>query len=68
MPALHGEASFVIIERDTRRVVCETFDRSVVDSLNTARYIAVAIGPYLASLNYPEPERFRRWSLPSRKS
>jgi len=43
-------ASWVIRERSTGRVVFETFNRSIVDRLNTTRYEAVPILAYLQSL------------------
>lgn len=44
-------ASWVIREKATGNVLFETFDKKKVDALNTARYEAVPIGEYLASLN-----------------
>lgn len=44
-------ASWVIREKATKAVVCETFNRRVVDALNTAKYEAVPIQQYLAELN-----------------
>lgn len=44
-------ASWVILEKSSRKVLFETFDRRKVDALNTARYEAVPIDQYLASLN-----------------
>lgn len=44
-------ASWIIREKDTGRVIAETFNKALVDVLNTARYEAVPIQTYLASLN-----------------
>lgn len=44
-------ASWVIRNRVTKEVVCETFNRLAVDALNTAKYEAVPIQEYLGSLN-----------------
>jgi hypothetical protein len=46
-------ASWVIRERATGRVICETFDERKVAALNVPKYEAVPIGAYLASLNKP---------------
>ncbi len=43
--------SWILRNRTTKEVVCETFDRRKVDTLNTAKYEAIPIGEYLASLN-----------------
>lgn len=44
-------ASWVVQEIATNRVLFETFDKAVVDALNTQRYQAVPILQYLQSLN-----------------
>lgn len=44
-------ASWVIREKATGKVLFETFDKKKVDALNIAKYEAVPIGEYLASLN-----------------
>jgi len=44
-------ASWVIRERSTGRVLFETFSRKVAAAINTAKYEAVPILQYLASLN-----------------
>ena len=44
-------ASWVIREKSTGRVICETFDKRKVDALNTAKYEAVPILEYLVSIN-----------------
>lgn len=46
-------ASWIIREKATGRVICETFERRTVDALNTAKYEAVPILEYLQSLNHP---------------
>jgi hypothetical protein len=43
--------SWVIREKATGRVVCETFNRKIAAAVNPARYEAVPIGEYLAALN-----------------
>jgi hypothetical protein len=43
--------SWVIREKATGRVICETYSAQAVAALNTTRYEAVPIGTYLASLN-----------------
>lgn len=47
-------ASWVIRNKETGEVIAETFNRKVVEALNTAKYEAVPIGEYLASLNRPK--------------
>lgn len=42
-------ASWVILEKESKRVICETFDKSVVARLNTAKYEAVTILDHLVS-------------------
>lgn len=50
--AAPGEtASWVIREKGTGKVIMETFDPSVVAKINTERYEAVPILPYLQELN-----------------
>lgn len=44
-------ASWVIRERETGRVICETYNPKAVAALNTARYEAIPILDYLMSLN-----------------
>lgn len=44
-------ASWVIRNKITKEVVLETFSPAIVAALNTAKYEAVPIGEYLASLN-----------------
>ena len=44
-------ASWVIRERATKTVICETFNQNVVARLNTARYEAIPILDYLVELN-----------------
>lgn len=48
-------ASWIIRNKDTREVVCETFNPQVVANLNTAKYEAVPILEYLQSLNRRPP-------------
>lgn len=44
-------ASYVIREKATGRVILETFNLRIVDTLNKEKYEAVPIQEYLASLN-----------------
>ena len=50
-------ASWVIRNRTTGAVMFETFNRKIVAALNTAKYEAVPILEYLASLNRQAGER-----------
>lgn len=50
---VRAPASWVIRERASRAVIFETFDPKKVAALNIAKYEAVPIGEYLASLNKP---------------
>lgn len=43
--------SWVIRNKDTKAVVCETFDSRKVAALNTEKYEAVPILDYLCELN-----------------
>lgn len=47
-------ASWVIREKTTGRVICETFNPRLVAALNTDKYEAVPILDYLVSLNRKE--------------
>lgn len=49
--SLSRTASWVIREKETGRVICETFSKCLVSALNTATYEAVPILEYLQSLN-----------------
>ena len=44
-------ASWILREKGTGRVVCETFNLTVVRALNTAKYEAVPILDYLGGFN-----------------
>lgn len=44
-------ASWVIREKESKRVICETFDKRLVERLNTVRYEAVPILDYLVEFN-----------------
>jgi len=44
-------ASWIIRNKETKAVVCETFNAKAVAALNTAKYEAVPILTYLAELN-----------------
>jgi len=50
---VRAPASWVIREIATKSVIAETFDKRKVDALNVAKYEAIPIGQYLASLNGP---------------
>ena len=43
--------SWVIREKTTGRVICETFDARKVAALNTDRYEAVPVQQHLAEIN-----------------
>lgn len=44
-------ASWAIVDKTTGRAVFETFNPRTAAAINPARYSAVPIGEYLASLN-----------------
>jgi hypothetical protein len=44
-------ASWILRDKTTKQVICETFEQRHVDNLNTAKYEAVPILEYLQSLN-----------------
>jgi hypothetical protein len=44
-------ASWVLREKATGKVIMETYDQAKVRALNTAKYEAVPIAEYLASIN-----------------
>lgn len=44
-------ASWILRDKHTKQVVCETYLASMITKLNTSRYEAIAIGDYLESLN-----------------
>ncbi|MBB5546530.1 hypothetical protein [Paraburkholderia fungorum] len=44
-------ASWVIREKGNKHVICETFDKRLVERLNTAKYEAVPILEYLGEFN-----------------
>jgi len=44
-------ASWVLRNKTTKEVICETFDERKVAALNTAKYEAVPILAYLQELN-----------------
>lgn len=50
-------ASWVIKNKETGEILFETFDRNIVDKLNTMNYIAVPILQYLQELNYSIKKR-----------
>jgi hypothetical protein len=56
MSSLLRPASWVIRERATGRVICETYDPRKVAALNTTRYEAVPILEHLQSLNARPPQ------------
>jgi hypothetical protein len=51
------DASWVIREKATGKVIMETFDRKKVDALNTGKYEAVPIREHLASLSKPAAKK-----------
>jgi hypothetical protein len=44
-------ASWVIRDKTTNAVICETFNARVVEAINTERYEAIPILRYLVELN-----------------
>jgi len=44
-------ASWILRNKETKEVICETFDQRKVAALNTDKYEAIPILEYLASLN-----------------
>jgi hypothetical protein len=44
-------ASWILREKATKRVICETFSKRIVDAINRDKYEAVPILEYLVSLN-----------------
>jgi hypothetical protein len=44
-------ASWIIREKGTKRVICETFNKHLVNKLNTVKYEAVPILDYLGEFN-----------------
>lgn len=44
-------ASWILRDKATKAVICETFDPNKVAALNTAKYEAVPILDYLVELN-----------------
>lgn len=48
---LETPASWVIRNKETRAVICETFNRRAVEQLLTDKYEAVPIARYLAEVN-----------------
>jgi capsid portal protein len=51
MSSLLSPASWVVVREATGEVLFETFNRKLVDALNTAVYRAVPILEYLQGLN-----------------
>lgn len=48
---MHVTTSWVIREKESKRVIAETFNPKAVALLNTLKYEAVPIGAYLGSIN-----------------
>lgn len=51
MSSLLRTASWILRDKATKKVICETFEQRTVDRLNTEKYEAVPILAYLQSLN-----------------
>lgn len=49
--SLSRTASWVIREKESGRVICETFSERVVSALNATKYEAVPILQYLQEVN-----------------
>ena len=47
----HRESSWVIQNIETKEVIMETFQKTLIDKLNTTKYIAIPVHDYLAALN-----------------
>ena len=47
-------ASWILRNKTTKEVICETFDATKVAALNTEKYEAIPILEYLVSLNKPQ--------------
>ena len=43
--------SWIIRRKDTREVICETWEPRIISRINTAKYEAVPIVDYLAEIN-----------------
>lgn len=43
--------SWIILEKETSKVICELFDKRSIDKLNTEKYVAVSAYDYLCNLN-----------------
>lgn len=43
--------SWVVVEKSTSKVVIETFSKTLVEQLNTEKYLAVPIMEYLQNVN-----------------
>lgn len=50
--SLSRTASWVIRNRWTKEVVCETWSEKFVTAINMEKYEAIPIGDYLAEINY----------------
>lgn len=43
--------SWILREKESKRVICETFDKRKVDALNTKKYEAIPVLQYLVEIN-----------------
>ncbi|CAB5079641.1 hypothetical protein UFOVP146_57 [uncultured Caudovirales phage] len=44
-------ASWVIVEKSTRKAICETYSESTIEAINKAKYQAIPILEYLQEFN-----------------
>jgi hypothetical protein len=51
MTSLNQTASWVIVEKATKKAICETFSYQTVEAINKLKYEAVPILEYLQSFN-----------------
>jgi len=43
--------SYIIVEKSTQKVICELFEQSSIDALNTKKYQAIPAFEYLQNFN-----------------
>lgn len=63
--SLRRIASWVIRVKETKEVICETFNPQLVAALNSAKYEAIPILEYLQSLNHPKSKVIASKSSPA---
>lgn len=50
--AISKNASWVIVNKETKQAVFETYQKSLCDKINTQKYTVIPIAEYLHSLNH----------------